>query len=148
VIAFILRNWRWIAIAVIFLFLVGAVLSYGHRQYERGVADAQREAQQELERSRQLWEQIQRETDEAKDQRIAELEKRATRVIRRDPPIRMCEPEDAVRVPAGADTGSTGGPVLPTGRDLQPELVQYGRDCEAIRQELIAVRDKLEALRK
>jgi hypothetical protein len=142
----LLRYWKFIAGAIVILFLVGGILSYGHRQYERGVADTKAELQSELEKAREHWEEIEREADSAKDERIAELERRATRVIRRDPPIRMCDTESSVRVPEGTNPGSAGGSVLPAGRDLQPELVQYGRDCEALRQELLTVKQKLEAL--
>lgn len=147
-VAFLLRNWKWLAALVAVLLLIGGILSYGHRQYERGVADTKQDIQTELERAREHWDEVEKEADDAKDQRIAELEKRATRVVRRDPPIRMCDTESAVRVPAGTNPDPAGGHVLPPGRDIQPELVQYGRDCEALRQELISVKEKLDNLRR
>jgi hypothetical protein len=151
VIAFALRNWRWIAIAVIFLFMIGGILAYGHRQYERGVADAQEDARVALEKDRELRRQADWKVRQDYETRIADLNAAVARE-RRGRSIR-CVLGDSNEVRAGRDTGgsaegSTGQPAVQPSGDIRGPLVQFGGQCEALRQQLIAIKARQDALRE
>lgn len=148
---FLLRYWKPIAGALVVLFLVGAILAYGHRQYERGVSDAKENARIELEKDRELRRQTDWKVRQDYEARIADLSEAAARE-RRGKSIR-CVLGDSGEVRAGRDTGGTAGgtagePAVRTAPDIRPELVQRGETCEQLRQQLIAIKARQDKLRE
>jgi hypothetical protein len=146
---FLLRYWKPIAGALLALFLVGAILSYGHRQYERGVADAQSDARIELEKDRELRRQTDWKVRQDYEARIADLNATVARE-RRGKSIR-CVLGDPGEVRAGRDSGgptdgAAGESAVRAAADLRPELVHRGETCERLRQQLIAIKARQEAL--
>lgn len=148
---FLLRYWRWIAVGVLIIAAIGAILSFGHRQYERGVADAKVELQKELERERELHRQVDWKVRQDYEARIADLNAKSARELR-GRPIR-CVLGDASEVrqgrdPSGSTDGSTGESAVLTAPDLRSRIVRAGETCEGLRQQLIAIKQRQEALRE
>lgn len=145
---FLLRNWKLIAGALLVLAFIGAILAYGHRQYERGVADAKQDMQAELERAREHQREVNEEISREHQDTVAALQSRVRDLSRRAP-VRLCQSTNEVRGadPGGAADSAGDGSGLRAGADIGPELYRYGGQCEELRQQLIAIRAWQEKLR-
>lgn len=148
---FLLRYWKLIGVVVVLLLLAGAILSYGHRQYQRGVADAQEDARIALEKDREQRRQVDWKVRQEYESRIADLNSRIARELR-GRSIR-CVLGDAGEVREGRDSsgsadGAAGGPAVRASEDLRSRIVQRGETCERLRQQLIAIKARQEELRE
>lgn len=140
------RFWPLIAGAVL---LVGAWLwhmSEVRSAHKAGYNKAQAEAASQREKDREHQREIDEEVQREHEARVGELQGRVNRLLARNDAIRMCEPGD---VQAGTDTGeptgsTAGGSALRAGADLQPRLVLYGQQCEKLRRQLIAIKQRQE----
>src|ERR1044072_4891165 len=105
---FLLRYWKFIAGAILVLFVVGAILSYGKRQYDRGVSDTKAELQSELEKERELHRQVDWKVRQDYESRIADLNARVARELR-GRSIRCVLGDSGQVRPSGDPSGSAGG---------------------------------------
>lgn len=143
---------RLYAYAAAALGLVGLLWYAHHQVYQDGYKDAQAQYAKELETQREHDREINEESDRVHQEKISALQGRINKLLaRRNDAIRVCEPTDEVRT--GSDSsgtaGSSGdGPVMRSGPDLQPRLVLYGGQCEKLRQQLIDIKKRQEALAK
>lgn len=77
--------------------------------------------------------------------KISGLETRVSHLQRRSRPIRLCEPANVPKPdPSGPTSRPEGGSGLRAGRDIGPELWQYAGRCEKLRQQLIAIKSKID----
>lgn len=147
---FILRYWRVIGAALLLVAFAGAILAYGHRQYERGVADTKADIQTELEKERELHRQIDWKVRQDYETRIADLNASIARE-RRGRSIRCVLGDSgevrAGRDPGGSAEGAAGESTVRAPRDLRGDIVQFGGQCEQLRQQLIAIKARQDKLR-
>lgn len=148
---FLLRYWKFIAGAVLILAAIGAILSFGHRQYERGVADSRAEIAAEIDKDRELRRQTDWKVRQDYEARIADLNSTVARE-RRGKSIR-CVLGDSGEVRSGRDPsgpagGAAGEPAVRAAPDIRSDLVYRGETCERLRQQLIAIKARQEKLRE
>lgn len=146
----LLRYWKPIVGALLVLAFVGAILAYGHRQYERGVADTKAELQSELERERELRRKADWKVRQDYETRIAELGAQAARERNRKPIRCVLGGSGEVRVgrdPSGPAEGAAGEPAVRAAPDIRSDIVRVGETCEQMRRQLLAIKQRQEALR-
>lgn len=82
---------------------------------------------------------------------IDSLQTRVDALGAHPPVVRLCKPSaDQVRIPAatgGPDAATDTGSTVQAGRDIGGPLVLYGRDCEAMRRQLVALQTWINELR-
>ena len=142
---FLLRNWKFIAGALVLLLMAGGILSYGHRQYQRGMADAREAARIALEKDRELRRQADWKVRQDYETRIAELNSRVSRELRGRAIRCVLDGPGEVRAgrdPGGSTVGAAGEPAVRAAEDLRSRIVQRGQVCEQLRQQLIAIKTR------
>jgi hypothetical protein len=140
---------KLIGAAILLALLIGGVLAYGHRQYQRGEQNARADMQAALELERAERKRVDWQVRQSYETRIAELNAQAARE-RRGAAIH-CVRSAASQVRTGPDSagptaGASGEPAVRVTEDLRPELVRVGSSCEQLRQQLIAIKERQEAL--
>jgi hypothetical protein len=131
--------------------VIGAVWYFSHARYTAGYEAATAEMRAELNRERDLRKAVDWKVRQDYETRIADLNATVARE-RRGKSIR-CVLGDSGEVRAGRDSGGSadgaaGESAVRTPADLRPELVHRGETCERLRQQLIAIKDRQEALRE
>lgn len=160
--AFAKRYWKLAAIlAVVGFFFFALNRAIGRAEqagYERATADmAQRVAKANaataaLEQRQRVQS---RQAEQSWESQRNDLQSQVDRLLTvTRPAIRVCRPASAAPVPGvAAATGSFDDPAaetidaLPAGRDLGPELVQFGGECERYRRQLIELQGWISATR-
>jgi hypothetical protein len=144
----LLRFWPHILAAVA---VVGAVWWFSHSRSTAGYEAATAEMQAELNRERELRKAVDWKVRQDYETRIADLNATVARE-RRGKSIR-CVLGDSGEVRAGRDPGgsaggATGESAVRAAPDIRPELVSRGETCERLRQQLITIKARQEALRE
>lgn len=145
--ALLLRYLPHIAIAVA---VIAGVWWFSHARYTAGYEAATATMRVELDKERELRRQTDWKVRQDYEARIADLSAKSARELR-GRPIR-CVLGSPSEVRAGSDTGGPAGsaagePAVRTPEDLRPLVVQRGSVCEQLRQQLIAIKQRQDALR-
>lgn len=131
-----------IAVAV---FVRGYLSSVEQRGYDRAKA----EYAIELERDRQHRREVDEETERVHQESLSKVRADASRELRGRPIRCMLDAPGKVR--AGQNPGKSAGGAgdehaLRANVDLRPAIVRQGETCEALRQQLIQIRERQEKL--
>jgi hypothetical protein len=135
--------------AMLLILMIGGILAFGHRQYERGAADERHAQQTALEAEREARKKADWKVRNYYEGRIAELHARAG--IERGGPAIHCVLHAPGEVRSGSDSagpveGAGGESAVRADADIRPELVRVGETCEAMRQQLIAIKARQDML--
>jgi hypothetical protein len=146
--AILSRFWPQILAAVV---VIGAVWYFSHARYTAGYEAATAAMQEELNRERELRKAIDWKVRQDYEARISDLNATVARE-RRGKSIRCVLGDSGQmrsgRDPGGSADGTAGGSAVRAAADLRPELVHRGETCERLRQQLIAIKARQEALRE
>jgi len=161
-IAFLARNWKWLAIAGALIVAGLWLRSYGHRQCERCRAEVIAQYQVKLQEANARAEAAEKRAGEISRAKDAEWQKERnalqTRVdtlllAQHSQPVRLCKPATShsevppVSSSAGEPDGSARepGPAMQAGEDIGPALLVYGGSCERYRAQLSALQSWISA---
>jgi hypothetical protein len=141
------RFWPHILAAVA---IICAVWYFSHARYTAGYEAATAAMQEELNRERELRKAVDWKVRQDYETRIADLNATVARE-RRGKSIR-CVLGDSGEVRAGRDTGgSVGGAAgehaLQPAPNIRGDIVQFGGQCEQLRRQLQAIKERQNALR-
>lgn len=147
----LLRYWRIAAGIGALLAVIGAIAYFSHARYTAGYEAATAAMQEELNRERELRKAVDWKVRQDYETRIADLNATVARE-RRGKSIR-CVLGDSGEVRAGRDPGGSAGgaageSTVRAAADIRPELVRRGETCERLRQQLITIKARQEALRE
>lgn len=140
-------NWLKLAPYIGFVIVLASLgawhLSKVRAADRTGYDRAMNEVRIERDTERALYEHKREVAERDYQSKVSELETRVDRLLARPPVVRVCKPAaDQVRVPEagpGPHAAAIAGPAVSPGDDIGGELVLYGRDCEATRQQLTAL---------
>lgn len=143
------RFWPYIAGALLLIALTVFVRSYLSSVEQRGYDRAKVEYAIELERDRQHRREVDEETERVHQESLAKVRADASRELR-GRSIR-CVLGSPGEVRAGQNPGKPAGGAgdehaLRANVDLRPAIVRQGEACEALRQQLMAIRERQEKL--
>jgi hypothetical protein len=115
-----------------------------------GYARAMDEVRMERDTEHALYEHKREVADRDYQKQVSELETRVDHLLARPPVVRVCKPSaDKVRVPeavARPDAAADTRPAVQTWPDIGGDLILYGRDCEATRQQLTSLQEWIASL--
>jgi hypothetical protein len=122
------------------------------RQADRaGYARAMDEVRRERDTEKALNEHKREAAARDYQSNIDSLQARVDALSAHPPVVRLCKPSaDQVRIPSatgGTDAATNTGSTVQAGRDIGGPLVLYGRDCEAMRRQLVALQTWINELR-
>lgn len=140
---------RLIAIGVVLVIIIAGIAGFGHARYQAGVNHERQLQQAAVAQEREERRRVDWEVRKGYESRIAELNALAG-MERRGPAIHcVLRAPGEVRSgsdPAGPAEGAGGESAVRAAADLRPELVRVGSTCEALRQQLIAIKDRSEKM--
>jgi hypothetical protein len=142
------RFWPHILAAVA---VIGVVWWFSHSRYTAGYEAATAAMQEELNRERELRKAIDWKVRQDYETRIADLNATVARE-RRGKSIRCVLGDSsevrAERDPGGSADGAAGEHALQPPPNIRGDIVQFGGQCEQLRQQLKAIKARQEALRE
>jgi len=166
--AFIEKYLFWIKLGAVVAALIYAgvkINQYGDYRYDKGKTDQQaiqakadEDAKKKASEKEAEWQRKVSALETAALASASELQKRADGLLRADHDIRLClrtsseyqhRAEQADAIAKSNAVAVVGGPAVPTredsGANIYPDLVQYGRDAEACRQQVIELQSYIRA---
>jgi hypothetical protein len=131
--------------------VIGAVWYFSHARYTAGYEAATAEMRAELNRERDLRKAVDWKVRQDYETRIADLNATVARE-RRGKSIR-CVLGDSGEVRAGRDPGGSAGGAagehaLQPPPNIRGDIVQFGGQCEQLRRQLQAIKERQDALRE
>lgn len=144
------KFWPYIAGALLLIAVYIWFQARLRNEYRAGHKAATAEMQAELDSARQLWRQIDEETEREHATQLQKLRSDAARELR-GRPIR-CVLGSTGQVRDAKDSGepvagAAGESALRNAPDIRSSIVRQGEQCEGLRQQLIAIKSWQDSLR-